>query len=103
MKGKNTEMPLKHGLSYFSAVGQDTKKMEIENQSMVTEFSLSGFTVHLELQVHLLGVFLSIYVITVVGNLGMILLIRDNYISYCNEHHCLLHLHPGRHPEDPLS
>ncbi|XP_006032310.1 olfactory receptor 5B12-like [Alligator sinensis] len=52
--------------------------MEKENQSMVTEFSLSGFTVHLELQVHLLGVFLSIYVITVVGNLGMILLIRSD-------------------------
>ncbi|XP_074854402.1 olfactory receptor 5AR1-like [Carettochelys insculpta] len=49
--------------------------MEKGNHSMVAEFILSGLTDHPELQVPLLGVFLLIYVLTLVGNGGMILLI----------------------------
>ncbi|KAM7163287.1 olfactory receptor 5W2-like [Macrochelys suwanniensis] len=49
--------------------------MEKGNHSEATEFILSGLTDRPELQVPLFGVFLLIYVITLVGNVGMILLI----------------------------
>ncbi|XP_065451839.1 olfactory receptor 8U9-like [Chrysemys picta bellii] len=49
--------------------------MEKGNHSEVTEFILSGLTDRPELQVLLFGVFLVVYVITLVGNGGMILLI----------------------------
>ncbi|XP_067406820.1 olfactory receptor 5G9-like [Emydura macquarii macquarii] len=47
-----------------------------ENDTTVTEFLLMGLTDQPELQVPLFVTFLSIYVITLMGNLGMILLIR---------------------------
>ncbi|XP_073206635.1 olfactory receptor 5W2-like [Lepidochelys kempii] len=50
--------------------------MERGNHSEATEFILSGLTVGPEMQVPLFGVFLLIYGITLVGNAGMILLIR---------------------------
>ncbi|KAM9147520.1 olfactory receptor-like protein OLF1 [Pangshura tecta] len=50
--------------------------MEMGNHSEVTEFILLGLTDRPELQVPLFGVFLVIYGITLVGNGGMILLIR---------------------------
>ncbi|XP_039390482.1 olfactory receptor-like protein OLF1 [Mauremys reevesii] len=50
--------------------------MEKGNHSEVTEFILSGLTDRPELQVPLFGVFLVIYGVTLVGNGGMILLIR---------------------------
>ncbi|XP_044871219.1 olfactory receptor-like protein OLF1 [Mauremys mutica] len=50
--------------------------MEMGNHSEVTEFILSGLTDRPELQVPLFGVFLVIYGVTLVGNGGMILLIR---------------------------
>ncbi|NP_001378474.1 putative olfactory receptor 8G3 isoform X1 [Equus przewalskii] len=49
--------------------------MDHENHSTVTEFILAGLTDHAELQVPLFLLFLGIYVVTVVGNLGMITLI----------------------------
>ncbi|CAM5117952.1 unnamed protein product, partial [Eretmochelys imbricata] len=49
--------------------------MEKGNHSEVTEFILSGLTDRPELQVPLFGLFLLIYVITLVGNGGMILII----------------------------
>ncbi|XP_006133597.2 olfactory receptor 5J3-like [Pelodiscus sinensis] len=49
--------------------------MEEGNHSVVTEFILSGLTDRPELQLPLFWVFLLIYVITMVGNGGMILLI----------------------------
>ncbi|XP_074852199.1 olfactory receptor 5AR1-like [Carettochelys insculpta] len=49
--------------------------MEEGNHSVVTEFILSGLTDRSELQVPLFGLFLLIYVITLVGNGGMVLLI----------------------------
>ncbi|XP_003472789.1 olfactory receptor 8G50-like [Cavia porcellus] len=45
------------------------------NHSLVTEFILSGLTAKPELQLPLFLLFLGIYVFTVVGNLGMIILI----------------------------
>ncbi|XP_006133619.2 olfactory receptor 5AR1-like [Pelodiscus sinensis] len=49
--------------------------MEDRNHSVVTEFILTGLTDRPELQVPLFGVFVLIYVITLVGNGGMIFLI----------------------------
>ncbi|XP_074812885.1 olfactory receptor 5AR1-like [Natator depressus] len=49
--------------------------MEKGNHLVVTEFILSGLTDRPELQVPLFGLFLLIYVITLVGNGGMILII----------------------------
>ncbi|XP_074854708.1 olfactory receptor 5AR1-like [Carettochelys insculpta] len=54
---------------------QRKEGMEEGNHSVVTEFILSGLTDRPELQVPLFLVFLLIYVITLVGNGGMILLI----------------------------
>ncbi|CAM5159919.1 unnamed protein product [Natator depressus] len=61
------------------------------NGSTVTEFILLGFSDHPELQVPLFMVFLVIYLITLVGNLGMIMLIRVDsclhtpmYFFLCN-------------------
>ncbi|XP_048201917.1 olfactory receptor 5AC1-like [Perognathus longimembris pacificus] len=49
--------------------------MAEENQTLVTEFVLTGLTDHSELQVPLFLVFLLIYLVTMVGNLGLIALI----------------------------
>ncbi|XP_070343590.1 olfactory receptor 8I2 [Equus asinus] len=50
--------------------------MAEENFTEVTLFILSGFTNHPELQVGLFLMFLFIYLFTVLGNLGLIMLIR---------------------------
>ncbi|XP_038179543.1 olfactory receptor 151 [Arvicola amphibius] len=52
--------------------------MAAENHSMVTEFILRGLTNRPELQLPLFLLFLGIYTITMVGNLGMITLIGLN-------------------------
>ncbi|XP_004438446.1 PREDICTED: olfactory receptor 8G1 [Ceratotherium simum simum] len=49
--------------------------MAAGNHSTVTEFILAGLTEQAELQLPLFLLFLGIYVVTVVGNLGMITLI----------------------------
>ncbi|XP_055477922.1 olfactory receptor 150-like isoform X2 [Psammomys obesus] len=49
--------------------------MSLRNHSTVTEFILAGLTNTPELQLLLFFLFLGIYVVTMVGNLGMILLI----------------------------
>ncbi|XP_049713368.1 putative olfactory receptor 8G3 [Elephas maximus indicus] len=49
--------------------------MDHRNHSSVTEFILSGLTEYPELQLSLFLLFLGIYVVTVVGNLGMITLV----------------------------
>uniref|UniRef100_A0A452REE4 Olfactory receptor n=1 Tax=Ursus americanus TaxID=9643 RepID=A0A452REE4_URSAM len=51
------------------------RKMTTGNHSTVTEFILAGLTEKPELQLPLFFLFLGIYVVTVVGNLGMITLI----------------------------
>ncbi|KAH0515419.1 olfactory receptor 150-like [Microtus ochrogaster] len=49
--------------------------MEEANQTTVTEFILDGLTKNPELQLPLFLIFLGVYLVTVVGNLGMIILI----------------------------
>nr|XP_048273126.1 olfactory receptor 150-like [Myodes glareolus] len=49
--------------------------MEEVNDTSVTEFILSGLTENPKLQLPLFFVFLGVYLITVVGNMGMIILI----------------------------
>ncbi|XP_006032285.1 olfactory receptor-like protein COR4 [Alligator sinensis] len=56
--------------------------MAVGNCTAVTEFILCGLTNHLELQVPLFVMFLVIYVITLMGNLGMV---------------AFIHLHPCLH------
>nr|XP_014685918.2 olfactory receptor 5K1-like [Equus asinus] len=46
-----------------------------DNHSLTTEFILTGFTDHPELKTLLFVVFLAIYLITMVGNLGLVALI----------------------------
>ena len=52
--------------------------MAPENDSSVTEFILLGLTQQPELQLPLFFIFLAIYVVTVVGNIGLIILIALN-------------------------
>ena len=52
------------------------KEMQTRNQTEVTEFILLGLSDNSELQVVLFGLFLLIYVATMVGNLGVIVLIK---------------------------
>ncbi|KAM9670908.1 olfactory receptor 5K3-like [Dama dama] len=49
--------------------------MTEDNHSLTTEFILTGFTNHPELKTLLFLVFLTIYLITMVGNLGLVALI----------------------------
>ncbi|XP_040093282.1 LOW QUALITY PROTEIN: olfactory receptor 5I1-like [Oryx dammah] len=49
--------------------------MEVENSTVKIQFFLLGFSDHPELQSALFAVFLSVYSVTLMGNLGMILLI----------------------------
>ncbi|KAM7087331.1 LOW QUALITY PROTEIN: uncharacterized protein WM277_027766 [Molossus nigricans] len=50
--------------------------MPITNDSAITEFILLGLTDRPELQTLLFGLFLLVYLVTLFGNLGMIVLIR---------------------------
>ncbi|XP_062974434.1 olfactory receptor 5D18-like [Elgaria multicarinata webbii] len=50
--------------------------MERGNHTLVTEFILLGFSDHPDLQIILFLVFLLIYIVTLLGNLGIILLTR---------------------------
>ncbi|XP_037659007.1 olfactory receptor 8K3-like [Choloepus didactylus] len=50
--------------------------MDRQNRTVQNEFTLTGITDHPELQAPFLGLFLIIYLISVVGNLGMIILTK---------------------------
>lgn len=62
------------------------------NHTTVTEFVLMGFTDRPELQLPLFVVFLVIYLITLVGNLGMILLIKVDSRLHTPMYYFLSHL-----------
>ncbi|NXK04032.1 O5AS1 protein, partial [Herpetotheres cachinnans] len=52
--------------------------MPEENCTALTEFILLGFTDRLEVEIPLFGLFLLIYAITVVGNVGLVVLVQLN-------------------------
>ncbi|KAF0883793.1 OR8BC protein, partial [Crocuta crocuta] len=54
------------------------RRMAADNASSVTEFILAGLTDESELQIPLFFLFLGFYMVTVVGNLGLITLIGLN-------------------------
>ncbi|KAF0886885.1 OR8D2 protein, partial [Crocuta crocuta] len=62
------------------------------NHSSMTEFILEGLTKHPELQLPLFLLFLGIYVVTLVGNLGMILLISISSQLHSPMYYFLSHL-----------
>ncbi|XP_019612045.2 olfactory receptor 5K1 [Rhinolophus sinicus] len=53
--------------------------MAEENHTMKTEFILTGFTDHPELKIFLFVVFFATYLITMVGNLGLMILISKEH------------------------
>ncbi|XP_036733043.2 olfactory receptor 5AP2 [Manis pentadactyla] len=52
------------------------KEVQVRNRTAVTEFILLGLSDNSDLQVGLFGLFLFIYMATMVGNLGMMILIK---------------------------
>lgn len=52
--------------------------MPEENRTALTEFILLGFTDHLEVELLLFGLFLFVYAATLVGNIGLIVLVQLN-------------------------
>ncbi|KAB0337596.1 hypothetical protein FD755_025543, partial [Muntiacus reevesi] len=65
-------------LFHFLNLEPVEKIMDPRNHTSVTEFILAGLTEQPQLQLPLFLLFLGIYVVTVVGNLGMITLIGLN-------------------------
>ncbi|XP_032024048.1 olfactory receptor 8B12-like [Hylobates moloch] len=66
--------------------------MAAENSSSVTEFILAGLTDQPGLQIPLFLLFLGFYVVTVVGNLGLIILIGLNSHLHIPMYFFLFHL-----------
>lgn len=62
------------------------------NHTKVTEFVLMGFTDRPELQLPLFVVFLVIYLVTLMGNLSMILLIKVDFRLHTPMYYFLSHL-----------
>lgn len=63
------------GFTFLCYRSSSTPQTEMENRTEVTQFILLGLTSVPELQAPLFVLFLFVYLINVVGNLGMILLI----------------------------
>ncbi|XP_072473042.1 olfactory receptor 8B8-like [Notamacropus eugenii] len=66
--------------------------MTLTNSSSVTEFILAGLTDQPEFQLPLLFLFVGTYVITIVGNVGLIILIRMNAQLHTPMYFFLFHL-----------
>ncbi|EFB18771.1 hypothetical protein PANDA_018141, partial [Ailuropoda melanoleuca] len=62
-------------LLFFLVLGQSSRPMERGNQTGVGNFLLLGFTEELDLQPFFFGLFLSTYLVTVLGNMLIILAI----------------------------
>ncbi|XP_072467519.1 olfactory receptor 8B3-like [Notamacropus eugenii] len=65
-------------LTFYSSHRSLKRRMTLKNSSSVTEFILAGLTDQSELQLPLFFMFMVTYVITIVGNVGLIILIRMN-------------------------
>ena len=63
--------------SFLTAIGHShtVQMIPAENSTVVTEFALAGITDDPQLQIPLFLVFTLIYLLTLVGNLGVIMLI----------------------------
>ena len=70
---------------YFSYILVVKHHMEAVNLTQISEFLLLGLSEDPELQPHLFGLFLSTYLITLLGNLLIILAVSSD--SHC----CLLY------------
>uniref|UniRef100_A0A8C8REJ5 G-protein coupled receptors family 1 profile domain-containing protein n=1 Tax=Pelusios castaneus TaxID=367368 RepID=A0A8C8REJ5_9SAUR len=77
---------------YLFMCAHPLKQMAGKNHTLVADFVLVGFMDHPELQVPLFFLFLVIYIITLVGNLGMILLIRSDSQLHTPMYFFLSHL-----------
>ncbi|KFQ42912.1 Olfactory receptor 5AS1, partial [Nestor notabilis] len=66
--------------------------MPDENCTTLTEFILLGFTNHLEVEKPLSGLFLLIYITTLVGNVGLIVLVQLNACLHTPMYHFLSNL-----------
>ena len=65
-------------LTFSATLFSRKKKMSSQNHTTVTEFTLLGLTDDPVLKKILFGVFLVIYLVTLAGNLCLIVLIRTN-------------------------
>ncbi|XP_069328600.1 olfactory receptor 5H2-like [Eulemur rufifrons] len=65
-------------LFFISFQGKCSEDMEKENATLLTEFVLTGLTHQSEWNILLFLVFLVIYLVTIVGNLGLIALILND-------------------------
>uniref|UniRef100_F7GBT1 Olfactory receptor n=1 Tax=Monodelphis domestica TaxID=13616 RepID=F7GBT1_MONDO len=63
---------------HLTSPHRSLKRMASKNDSSVTEFILAGLTDQPELQLPLFLLFLAAYMITIIGNLGLIILIKMN-------------------------
>ncbi|XP_069083460.1 olfactory receptor 8U3-like [Pleurodeles waltl] len=66
--------------------------MEGGNHTVVTEFILSGLSVLPELELLLFLIFLTVYIITIAGNVGIILLIINDPRLYVPMYYFISHL-----------
>eukprot|EP00069_Balaena_mysticetus_P011759 bmy_21365T0 len=64
--------------------------MAKNNFTIVTEFILMGFTGYLKLEIPLFLVFLSFYLVTLLGNIGMIILIQEDVQLHTQCTECFL-------------
>ena len=58
-----------------SALGNDVQNIPMKNGTDITIFILSGFTNDADLEVFLFLLFLAVYLFTLIGNLGLVLLV----------------------------
>ncbi|XP_026346682.3 olfactory receptor-like protein OLF4 [Ursus arctos] len=63
---------------FFSYFGSHIDSMELKNDTRISEFLLLGFSEEPELEPFLFGLFLSMYLITVCGNLLIILAVSSD-------------------------
>ncbi|KAL6087981.1 hypothetical protein STEG23_022841, partial [Scotinomys teguina] len=91
MKNDNAEGIIEFDPKY-TAISVNIESMAKNNLTMVTEFILMGFTDHPEWENPLFLVFLGFYLVTILGNLGMVLLIQVDVQLHTPMYFFLSHL-----------